>query len=292
MVLAQAMFATMNVFSRLGGETVPWSEVAGARFLFGAAVAIAIARARGRSLRTSDRRNTWLRSIFGTVASIGFFVSITSDRIPLGDAVTLSATAPIFVALLSLPLLGERVSRHTGLAVLLAFIGVAGVVKPTFAAAAPIAALATAGAFFYALAIIWIRKIGPRESAEAIVVHFSCVAAVTLLLISLPGWVTPGSRALLYMLATGVAGGLGQVFMTQAYAMSFAAPTSGLTYLNVIFSHALAIPVFGERISMLQVGGTALVIASGLILTLHAWRSRTEPVSDAPRAVAPPESRL
>ncbi|MEP7326409.1 MAG: EamA family transporter, partial [Gemmatimonadota bacterium] len=111
MVLAQLMFTAMNIFSRLGGRDVPWSEVAGARFLFGAIVVILVARSNGASLRATDRKNTWLRTIFGTLASIGFFYSVTSPRIPLGDAITLGATGPIFVALLSRPLLGERVGR-------------------------------------------------------------------------------------------------------------------------------------------------------------------------------------
>ena len=57
-------------------------------------------------------------------------------------------------------------------------------------------AAAGSSAFFYALAIIWLRKMGPNESSEAIVLHFSLVAAATLLLWPLPAWQTPGERSL------------------------------------------------------------------------------------------------
>ena len=90
----------------------------------------------------------------------------------MGDAATLGATTPIFVALLSGPLLGERVGRHVALAVGLAFAGVILLVRPAFAIAWPVALVATLGAFFYALAMIWLRRIGPGESHEAIVLHF------------------------------------------------------------------------------------------------------------------------
>lgn len=273
MVLAQLMFTAMNIFSRLGGQGVPWSEVAGVRFLFGGIMVVLLARTTGSSLRTTDKKNTWLRSIFGTAASIGFFYSLTSPRIPLGDAVTLGAIGPIFVALLSRPLLGERVGRHVGLVVVLAFIGVVGVVRPTFSSAADVALMATSSAFFYALALIWLRKIGPSESTEAIVLHFSIVAAVTNFAISIPVWVTPGPEAALFLVGTGLTGGIGQIAITRAYAYaSGAAPLSAFTYLSIVFTHMLAIPIFGERVGLLQLAGAGAVILSGILLAIDAGR--------------------
>jgi drug/metabolite transporter (DMT)-like permease len=283
MVLAQAMFTAMNILSRLGGKSLPWAEVAGARFLLGAAVTVLIARTKGSSLRTVDRRNTWLRSIFGTVASFCFFYSITSPRMPLGDAITLGATGPIFVALLAGPMLGEKVGRHISLAVLLAFAGVIGVVKPSFQSAADVAAIATLGALAYAFALMWLRKIGPRESSEAIVLHFSLVAAAANFAVSIPRWVTPDATGWIFLLGIGITGGIGQVAMTRAYALSRAAPLSTLTYLSIVFTYMLAIPVFGERAGGLQLAGAALVILAGSILAYDVWReiiaSRSEPVA-------------
>ena len=275
MIVSQLMFTAMNIFSRLGGRNLPWSEVAGARFLLGALVTVLIARAKGSSLRITDSRNTWLRTLFGTVASFCFFYSVTSSRIPLGDAITLGATGPIFVALLSGPMLGERVGRHIFLAVGLAFMGVIGVAKPSFQSAADVAAIATLGAFAYALALMWLRKIGPNESSEAIVLHFSIVAAVANLAISIPGWVTPDASGWLFLLGTGIAGGIGQVAMTRAYALTRAAPLSTLTYLSIAFTYLLAIPIFGEKAGGLQLVGAALVILAGVILAFDVWRELT-----------------
>lgn len=270
MALAQFGFAGMNLFSRLGAQDLPFSEVAAARFLVGALVAILLARARGASLRILDRPNTWRRSIFGTCSAVGHFYALSSQRIPLGDAATLSATAPIFVALLSRRLLGERVGRRIGVAVLIAFIGVTAVVRPTFGAAGDVALIATTGAFFYALAMIWLRKIGPGESGEAIVLHFSTVAFVTMLAISIPVWVTPTGIALVWLLGTGLCGGLGQIAMTRAYTLDRAARVSTVAYLGVALTHALAIPVFGDVPTLSQFGGAALVITSGAILAHSA----------------------
>jgi drug/metabolite transporter (DMT)-like permease len=285
MVLAQIGFAGMNLFTRIGARDLPFSEVAAARFLVGAAVAILLARARGTSLRVIDRPNTWRRSIFGTCSALGHFYALSSQRIPLGDAATLGATAPIFVALLSRRFLGERVGRRIGVAVVIAFIGVMGVVRPTFAAAADVAVVATTGAFFYALAMIWLRKIGPGESGEAIVLHFSLVACATMVLISIPVWVTPTGTGALWLLATGLCGGLGQIAMTRAYTLDRAARVSTVAYLGIALTHLLAILVFGDLPTLSQVGGAALVVASGAILAQGARPARTRRTGDAEAAI-------
>lgn len=113
MALAQLFFAGMNVCTRLGARDLAWTEIAAVRFLIGAMIAVAIAWHRGSSLRISDGSSAWRRSLFGTVAALCTFYALASSRIALGDAATLSATAPIFVALLSQPLLGERVSGRS-----------------------------------------------------------------------------------------------------------------------------------------------------------------------------------
>src|SRR4051794_25840140 len=172
MVLAQALFAAMNVCTRAGARTLPWAEIAAARFLVGAGIAVAIARLRNSSLRIVDRPNTWRRSVYGTTAAVCTFYALASPRISLADAVTLGATAPIFVALLSKPLLGERVGAPVVLAVALGFAGIVAVVRPSFATGLPVALIATLGAAFLALALIWLRKIGPAESHEAVAFHF------------------------------------------------------------------------------------------------------------------------
>lgn len=266
MVLAQICFAGMNVCTRFGARHVPWPEIAAVRFLVGALLAAAVGAAAGRSLRITDRRGAWHRSGFGTLAAAGSFYSLASDRIAVGDAATLGATAPIFVALLSGPMLGERVGRHVGLAVALAFAGVVAVVRPSFVLAAPVAMVATAGAFCYALAMIWLRRIGPGESHEAVVLHFSLVGLAAMVALALPVWRWPDWTGALALVGAGLGGGGAQLAMTRAYALQRAAPVTAVANLGVVFTHALAIPLFAERLSPWQYAGAALVIGATVLL--------------------------
>jgi drug/metabolite transporter (DMT)-like permease len=274
MVVAQLCFAAMNVFTRLGAQHLPWPEIAAARFLIGALIAVGLASARGVSLAVTDRRGTWRRSIYGTIAALGSFFTLSSPRVAVGDAATLGATAPIFVAALSGRLLEERVGRRVWAALALAFAGIVLLVRPSFTVAAPVAGVATAGAFFYALAMIWLRRIGPAESHEAVVLHFSLVALATMLLLAVPSWTWPDAPSGLYLLGAGLGGGGAQLAMTRAYSLHRAAPVTALSTLGVVFTWLLALPVFPERPSAHQLGGTALVLAATLIIGAATARPR------------------
>jgi drug/metabolite transporter (DMT)-like permease len=266
MALAQVFFAGMNVCTRAGARDLAWSEIAAGRFLVGALIALGIARYRGRSLRISDRPSTWRRSVYGTIAALCTFYALASSRLALGDAATLTATAPIFVALLSGPLLGERVDGRVVTAVALGFAGIVAVVRPSFASAVPVALIATAGAIFYAIAMIWLRRIGPGESHEAIVFHFSLVALSATMMLALPVWRWPDWRSGLLLLGTGLGGGGGQIAMTRAYSLHRAAPVTALSGLGIVLTHLLAIPAFGDQPTAWQIMGSLLVILSSLLL--------------------------
>ncbi|HEY9013764.1 MAG TPA: DMT family transporter, partial [Gemmatimonadales bacterium] len=160
MVVAQLFFAGMNVCTRLGARALPWAEIAAGRFLLGALIAVAVAWPRGSSLRIIDRPSARRRSVYGTLAAMCTFYALASSRIALGDAATLGATAPIFVALLAPRLLGERHDGRVAFAVVLGFTGIVAVLRPSFQISISVAAVATLGALFYALAMIWLRRIG------------------------------------------------------------------------------------------------------------------------------------
>jgi len=276
MALAQVLFAGMNVCTRLSARDLPWSEVAAVRFMVGAALALAIARRRGSSLRVRDQRSAWRRSGYGTLAAVCAFYALGSNRIALGDVATLGATAPIFVALLSRHLLSEPVDGWVSFAVGLGFAGVIAVVRPSFSLAIPVALISTVGAMFYALAMIWLRKIGPGESPEAVVLHFSLVALATHLLLALPVWRWPDWHSGLFLLGAGLGGGSAQVAMTRAYSLHRAAPVTALSGLGIVLTYLLAIPALGDQPTIWQIAGSLLVITSGILLALS---SRPAPVS-------------
>lgn len=280
MAAASALFAAMNVFARLASASLPWPEVAAARTVVAVLVAVSVAYARRAPLTVRDRPMAWARSLAGTASMLCVFYALGAPQIALGDVVTLGSLTPIFIALLSPWLLGERSGRAVWIATLVATAGVALVAGPQLRIAGHLAVIATLGSFCSALAMIFLRKLRvgpadaarPGESPEAIVVHFSVVSSVVMLALTVPVWRAPDARGAALLLGTGLSGGLAQLAMTRAYALDRAARLGTVGYLGVVLSHLFGAIVLGERPGPSQALGTLLVIVAGLMLGLVALR--------------------
>jgi drug/metabolite transporter (DMT)-like permease len=266
MALAQVLFALMGIGARIGGRDVPWQEVGATRFLVGAMTAYALARARGQSLRITRVGEAWMRSVFGTLSAAGTFYVYAAPGLPIGDAVTLLSTSPIFVTLVSAPILGERVRPSGAVALALGFAGIVIVAQPSFATSGHVVLAGAGAAVASALAMVWLRRIGQSESSEAIVFHFSCIGFAAMLLVSIPVWKTPSAHDAPALALMGLSGGLAQIAMTRAYALDDAARVSIVSFSGVVIMRLLAAPIFGEIPSPIQAAGSLLVIGSGVLL--------------------------
>lgn len=267
LVVSELCYTVMRLAARAGASDLPWAEFAAARFLGGAVVAIVAARSRGISLRVGDRRNAWLRSLFGTASAVCLFHALGTHSIAVGDATVLYATAPLWVAVFSGPMLRERVGRSVWFGIGVGFAGVAVLLQAGIAWRNPTALLVIAGSVSYAIALLRLRRLSGRESSEAIALHMSLTAGAIMLAIALPSMRPVRAVAYLPLAAGAIAGGLGQLAVGRAYAQASAARMSALTYSGVLFTYAAEAFLFRRAPGLQQCAGAALVIAGGVLVS-------------------------
>src|SRR5262245_58119476 len=139
---------------------------------------------------------------------------------PLAVAMAISTSGPIFLTALSVPLLGERVGWRRWAAVLAGFIGILIITRPGSGVFGIAAFLPLTGAFFYAIAMVQIRKLSSTEPPANIVFYFTIVSTL-LGAASLPWqWVTPTPLTLVYLVSIGLVGGIAQMVMTHAFRLA------------------------------------------------------------------------
>ncbi len=269
MLFACVLFTFMSLFVKRATHDVSFLEAAAGRAGFGALTIYAMARARGVSLEVHDRGLQWRRTLAGTISMICGFYALS--RLPLGDAVTIGNLTPLMLAVLSPLLLGERSGSSVWIAVVLGLVGVgmlAGVHlrHPQGLWLGVVAGIA--GAFFSSLAMSFLRRLGKRESPEGVSLHFAVWAAVITFVACLPGFRVPTRTALLALVGAGALGGFAQVAMTRAYALDEAARVSAIGYSAVVFSQILGFALLHEVPTTIQLGGAALVVASGVVLAV------------------------
>jgi drug/metabolite transporter (DMT)-like permease len=272
-------FALMSFCAHVASERVHWSFAAAARSLVGAAVAYVVARVRGAPVRVFDRRGIWWRSAWGTASMLLAFFAL-GTRLPLGDAVTLLNLSPVFLALFGPLLLRERTGKRVVVALALSLTGIVLIVRPEMIAGADElrgAAAAVVSALCASFAYTMLRRMGARESPEAVALHFSLVAAAVLTAIAVPHATLPDARSLAMMVGAGASGGFAQLAMTRAYSLERAARVGGLSYLTVVVSTVLGAAALHESPSARTVAGMGLVVSGGLVITVLGLRPARVP---------------
>lgn len=289
MAFASALFAIMSIAARLASRSASWTMVGAARALLGAAVALAFGLGAKKSLRTRRHGLAFARSAFGTCAALLTFFALAQNSMPVGDAVTLFSTAPLFIAIAAPFALKERSDSRLWLMLVVAFLGVvliagphllfgSGGDQPEVSAVPALAALGAA--VFSAAAMMFLRRmrtgsvgVAP-ESSEAIALHFAVTASAVHLFACLFSFQVPSPIDAGFLVLTGLSGGCAQLAMTRAYALAPAARLGTMSYLGTVLGFVGAVVFLGERPSWSQIAGAALVIGAGTALALQAARGQ------------------
>ncbi len=262
MVLASLSFAIMNACLKAALVDLPYYEGVFVRSLVSAVIIGFMVRRRRLPFFGHARGLLLSRSIFGFIAmNCGFYAL---SRIRLADATLLHHTAPLFVALFSVVLLSERVTRQLLLLLGLAFVGVMLVIKPSFEIANVPGMIGLLGGAFAGLAYVHVRQLHQTEHTWVIAFHFTSFSSIASLPLMLIAFKMPNAVELTLLVAAGLCGTIGQLFMTHAYRHDLASRLAPYGYSSVLFSVFFGLWFFAEIPDMLAMVGIALVVCAGI----------------------------
>jgi drug/metabolite transporter (DMT)-like permease len=266
------LFAGMAVCVKVLGEDIPTGQTIFVRGVLSVVVLAFIAwRTAGlHLLKTRDWRSHARRSLAGTASMFCLFSALT--MIPLADVTAITFTAPMFITVLAMLFLGEKIHRFRWTALGFGFLGVLIMIGPhlTFTEGASVGALtALAAAMCSAVAMIFLRSMSGGEHAVTITFYFSLTFMICAALTSIQGWPMPTPVQWLLIVMAGLFGVFGQLLMTFSYRYAEASTIAPLEYSSMITAVALGY-VFFDEVPMLSVWiGAPLVVGSGLIIL---WR--------------------
>ena len=282
-------FAIMAVLVRGLKEACDWQEIAIARTGLAMIFAASLAVGGGAKLVFFRPRTLWMRSIAGSISLLCGFYAMT--HYPISEVLTLTNMFPLWVAVLSWPLLGEHAPLEVWPAVGVGILGVLLIQlsvreqQPPEASQAMLqqATLAMSAAllsaFTSAIALIGLHRLKELDP-RAIVAHFSGVALLFSLgaMFFAPRDVTPPltSHALLLLLGVGLSATVGQLFLTKAFAAGSPARISVIGLSQVGFAMLLEILIFNRTFTSLTLLGMGLAIAPTIwILVRRASEARS-----------------
>lgn len=266
MLCGSLAFSAMATLAHALADRCDWELVATTRAGLAFVFATALALRAGARLVLFRPRILWLRSLAGTVSLLCTFYAL--PRLPISDVLTLTNIFPIWVALLSWPLAGERPTRDAWAAIAIGLLGVLLVAQPHFEnEAGPLPALiALLASFSTAIAMLGLHRLKAVDP-RAIVAHFSGVSLVAclVLLVLDPADSWGGSNlaapTLLMLGGVGICATIGQLFLTKAFAAGPPARVSVVALTQVGFAMLFDVLIWGHEFGTMSLVGIVLVMA-------------------------------
>jgi len=268
------LFAIMGVLIREVSETVNNETVVFFRNLVGVFFFLPIIAYRGFGpFRTRRLANHFLRTFYGLGAMYCFFYAIA--HLPLADAMVFTYAAPIFTPVLAWWWLKESLTTRMMFMVLLGFVGVLLVAKPTGALFETKALAGVGASLLAACAFVSIRAMSDSEPASRIVFYFSTFSALLSSIPLLWAYQPLSARELGLLLAVGLVATTSQLVMSKAYALAPPGKIGPLSYLAIVFSGLFAWLLWDEMPGLSSWMGAGLIFASTLIsMTMPASRPK------------------
>jgi drug/metabolite transporter (DMT)-like permease len=210
-----------------------------------------------------------LRSLIMLATGLMFFHAL--GKMPLAELFVYTFTAPFFVAIFGTFLLKERLTTGAVLGIALGFAGLLGIVltdpQARFGTASwdgQLAALLSP--VTYALAMVLLRSQASNEPVTRVIFMQSLVVCAILVPLVGPTIPLPTQDQLWKIIATGVIGSAGNLFLTMGFARAAASKVIVTEYTGLIWAALIGYAFFNEvPRPMVWVGG-ALVMAGCLVV--------------------------
>ena len=268
MLLAVALFSVMDAqLKLLAGHYGPL-QVAFLRGVTSLPFVLLPVLLRGRiaRLRPVNLRLHLLRGALSVVMLGSFIYAVRESS--LATTYSIFMFAPLLVAAISVPLLGERVAGAQWTAISVGLGGVLLMIAPrgdggwvSFGALAALAAVVT-----YSLSAVTIRMLARTDTTESMVFWFSVLLSVGAGLLAMPGWAPLQSADWPLFAGIGVTGALGQHFITEAFRRAPAAVVAPFEYTALLWGVALDLAIWRVLPGGTTLAGGAIVIGAGLYL--------------------------
>jgi len=245
-----------------------------------------------RILLTSAPRLMLIRGVLAFFAFSSYYLSLS--RIPLADAAAVYMTAPLFVTILSIPLLGEKVGIHRWVAIAMGFLAVIVILNPGSGLFQFASALPLFSALCYAMIPIINRRIGFSQHVLTMSIYttvsylgMTIIAAILIHAAPAPNsnspiiaqmlldrWHLPSMTDFGWTAMSGLIFVSGLLCITHAYRVAAVSVVAPAEYSYLIWTSLLGYLVFGDVPGLRVVMGSLVVVAAGLYVMYREQKNR------------------
>jgi len=279
------IFSLHDVIVKWISGDYPVHEIILIRSCFALIPILFIARMEGglHLLRTSHFGAHVIRSILFFGAYICFYLSLAA--LSLAETISLFYSGPIFITILSVVFLGEKVKFRNWIAILVGFFGVIMMLKPSSEMIDPAGFLALLSAFLYAIVSIITRRLGRTENGVSLAFYTTVMYIIYAPIFNLAldyisvnqkshpslaflfrEWKIPSQGDLFLFIMIGLFAAVGLYFLSQAYRLGQPSTVAPFEYIFVPLSVIWGYIFWKDTLEPHSIIGMILIIGSGLYI--------------------------
>lgn len=272
MLLATVFFSSMHASIRHVSAGLHPFEIAFFRNVFGLlVVAPWFIRYGLTPLKTNNLRLHFLRGILNIASMLAFFYALSIT--PLADVAALTFTAPIFATVLAILIYREGVPPARWAAILLGFGGTIVILQPGVQEVGLGPALAVSAALTWAVALMVIKKLAHTESTVTITSYMMVMLIPMSLVPAVFVWRWPNGGEWLWLIAIGMLGTMGHLFMNQAIKEAPTHVVMPIDFVRLIWVAIIGFVFFDEIPDAFTWTGGAMICAGGIhIAYSERWK--------------------
>jgi drug/metabolite transporter (DMT)-like permease len=269
-------------------EGIPVTQVVWSRFIGQFVLLLTLVPLFGimstKALFTTNRFKLQLvRSLLMVATTACNFIALRHLR--LDQTVTIVFLAPLMVALLAGPLLGEWVGWRRFVAILVGFIGIIIAVRPGVGGVHPAVIISFVGMLAYALFMLLTRYLAAFDPPLVTLFYSMFAGTIGAAPLAYTDWVTPKDTLSWVLLGSlGILGGIGHYLFLHAYRLAPASAVAPFLYLQLLTMVTFGFAVFGDLPDMWTLVGASIIVASGVYL-VHRERVTGRMPATVPPAI-------
>jgi drug/metabolite transporter (DMT)-like permease len=224
-------------------------------------------------LRTGQPLHQLARGALG-VGMLGGFVYAV-HRMTMAQTYSLFMAAPLLMTALSVPMFREKVAPKRWLAIVVGLSGVLVILHPwskgfvSFAAAAA----AAAATVCYSLSALTVRYLGKHNTSLSIVFWNLSLVGIGCAVLAAFDWRPIPPAEWPWLAAVGVAGALGQFWITDAFRRAPPSVVAPFEYTSILWAFGIDWLFWSATPTQSLLGGAAIVVASGIYVIWDERRS-------------------
>lgn len=271
MILAGLFFSSMVGLIKLLGHKIPSYEIVFFRSFIQLLVLVFIFWRIGFSaLKTGHPLFHGLRTLIAVVLINCNFYAFT--QLPIAEVTAIGFSRNLFLALLAIPILGEKVTLSRTIASIFGFTGILLITRPGESAFEGVMFIAVFAAALGAIMMVMTRKLTTTDSN---VVMMTYTALGIVMVTSIPTfmfWIQPTYYELFLLILMSFLGTIGQWSMIQAFRLGEATAIASAGYTRIVFATIIGYSFFAELPGIMSVFGILIIVASNMLLIWHEGR--------------------